>query len=242
MSLTSTMAIAGMQAMQAKIEGAKVSLTGVTRASRQVGEALTAVMGPGLSALKVSTKVSSRAGIEEIVRESMVDTLGRIEDPRSRDLWTNNITDCVQECLDMLVRDMSNCAEQVLRSQGGRRKALRAIEVGLSEIESQVDESLEVAKSTVQMSQGTARGRLAIARTEAQQSFRDLYSHLSEWKEMEGGIDNNIREVGERSVNFGTSTIDELMSRDSRFTDLKKDLVEEKARQKRDMLKKLRER
>ena len=165
------MAIAGMQAMQAKIEGAKVSLTGLTPASRQVGEALTAVMGPGLSALKVSTKVSSRAGIEEIVRESMVDTLGRIEDPRSRDLWTNNIADCVQECLDMLVRDMYNCAEQVLRSQGGRRKALRAIEVGLSEIESQVDESLEVAKSTVQMSQGTARGRLAIARTEAQQSF-----------------------------------------------------------------------
>ena len=54
------------------------------------------------------------------------------------------------------------------------------------------------------------------------------------------GINHNIREVGQRSVNFGTSSIDELMARDSRFTDLKKDLVEEKARQKKDMLKKFR--
>ena len=88
-----------MQAMQAKIEGAKVSLTGLTRASRQVGDALTAVMGPELSALKVSTKVNSRAGIEAIVLDRMASTLGRIDDPTSRGLWINNIVDCIEECV-----------------------------------------------------------------------------------------------------------------------------------------------
>ena len=59
LSLTRTMAIAGMQAMQAKIEGAKVSLTGLTRASRQVGDALTArlnfnkIIKPALSSQQV---------------------------------------------------------------------------------------------------------------------------------------------------------------------------------------------
>ena len=96
LSLTTIMAIAGMQAMQAKIEGAKVSLTGLTRASRQVGDALTAVMGPELSALKVSSKVNSRAGLEAIVLDRMASTLGRIDDPTSRGLWTNNITDCIE--------------------------------------------------------------------------------------------------------------------------------------------------